>query len=301
MPSAIAPGSSGRIINAGSGQAIATLTAALAAAQAGDTIKLAPGTYTDAPKAWTVPLLIDLGGATLDMAGKTGSLAYGKGCLVPCADLIIQNGTIINTAMDQGSGQLTSAIRPDDGCGYLTIFNMNMHNNQCGIGHGGSPVAIDVRASDISNNGLVGNAGANTHNLYVGQACRRLTLTNVVSAGCKDAHAIKYRGPELIVNGGTFAASNGSCFDIPDGSTVPFNITGATMRKAATDGDHHLLGYAEESQGNGLAGGTINGGAIAALCQNPFVAGQGGTITATGVAFTGNPVTGSGGVVLKGF
>jgi hypothetical protein len=281
-PSPVAPGSSGRIINCGTGQALATLSAAIPTAQAGDTIKLAPGTYTDAPPHWAVPLLIDLGGATLDMAGNTGSLAFGKGCLVPGADSIIQNGTIVNTAMDQGRGQLTSAIRPDDGCGYLTIIDMIMHDNQCGVGHGGSPVVIEVRNTDISNNGLVGNAGANTHNLYVGQACRRLTLNQVVSNGCKDAHAIKYRGPELISNGGTFAASNGSCFDLPDGSTVPFQITGATMNKAAADGDHHVMGLGEESQSNGSAGGFINGGTINALCPNPFIAGT-GTITMKGV------------------
>jgi hypothetical protein len=229
-----------------------------------------------------VPLLIDLQGSTLDMAGKTGTLAFGKGCLVPSADSIIQNGIIINTAMDQGTGQLTSAIRPNDGCGYLTIINMTLHDNQCGIGHGGSPVVITVRTSNISNNGLVNNAGANTHNLYVGQACRRLTLDRVVSNGCKDAHAIKYRGPELVVQGGTFAASNGSCFDLPDGSTVPFQITGATMNKAATDGDHHVLGIGEESQTNGSAGGFVNGGTINALCPNPFVAGV-GTLTLKGV------------------
>ena len=281
-PSPIAPGTSGHSVLCGTGQTLTTLSAGIAAAKAGDKVLLTKGTYTDAPPAITVPVLIDLGGSTLDMTGQTAALAHGKGCLVPAADCIIQNGTITGTAMDQTSGQLTSAIRPDDGCGWLTVTNMQLHNNQVGIGHGASPVMITVNTSNISNNGLINNAGANTHNLYVGQACRRLTLNQVTSNGCKDAHAIKYRGPELIVQGGTFAASNGSCFDIPDGSTVPFQITGATMLKAAGDQDHHVMGYGEESQSNGSVGGFINGGTINALCPNPFIAGT-GTVTLAGV------------------
>jgi hypothetical protein len=301
VPSPTPPGSSGRIITAGSGQAIATLSDAIRAAQPGDTIQMVPGTYTDAPPAILVPVLLDLGGATLDMTGNLASLAYGKGCIVPCADLIIQNGTIVGTAMEQNEGELTCAIRPNDGCGYVTIRNMRLFDNQCGIGHGGHPCVIDVADSDISDNGLANNQGASTHNLYVGDACRRLTLTNVTSVGCKDAHAIKYRGPELIVNGGTFAASNGSCFDIPNGSTVPFSINNAVMNKGTGDVDHHVMGYGEEYQNMGLAGGTINGGSIAALCNSPFITGAGGTITAIGVALSGNKIMPDGPVVLVGF
>src|SRR5262249_36773955 len=120
-PSSTAPGSSGRVIRVGANRELKTLSAAIAGATAGDKIQLDPGTYTDTPPPWNVPLLIDLGGATLNAAGRTGALARGKALLCPTADSIIQNGTIVNVAMDQGQGELTSAIRPDAGCGYLTI------------------------------------------------------------------------------------------------------------------------------------------------------------------------------------
>ena len=137
---------------------------------------------------------------------------------------------------------------------------MTLTNNQCGVGHGGFPIVIAVSDSDISGNGLKANTGSLTHNLYVGIECRRLTLTNVISNGTNEAHAIKYRGPELIVNGGTFASAPGKPFDIPNGATVPFKITGATIIKGADDPDHGVLAYGEEGTDNGLAGGTINGG-----------------------------------------
>ena len=202
--------------------------------------------------------------------------------------------------MDQGQGQLTSAIRPDAGCGYLTINKMTMHENQCAVGHGGFPIVIALTDCDISRNGLKANTGALTHNLYVGNECRRLTLTNVIANGTNEAHSIKYRGPELIVDGGTFASAPGKPFDIPNGATVPFRITGATIIKGASDPDHGILACGEESTDNGLAGGTINGGRIEANCASPAIIGPGGTITLKGVALSGNKIGASGGVVLAG-
>jgi hypothetical protein len=299
-PSGIAPGSSGKVIPVGPSRAYKTLSAAIPAAAAGDRIQLDAGTYTDTPPAWSVPLLIDLGGATFDAAGKTASLARGKALLCPTADSIIQNGTIMNVAMDQSQGQLTSAIRPDAGCGYLTINKMTLTNNQCGVGHGGFPIVIAISDSNISGNGLKANTGSLTHNLYVSNECRRLTLNNVIANGTSEAHSIKYRGPELIVNGGTFASAPGKPFDIPNGATVPFKITGATIIKGANDPDHGILACGEEGTENGLAGGTISGGSIRANCPNPAILGPGGTITVSGVALSGNKVTATGGVVLVG-
>lgn len=299
-PSAIAPGSSGRVILVGTSRALKTLSAAIPTAAAGDKIQLDPGIYTDTPPAWSVPLLIDLGGATFNAAGKTATLANGKALLCPRSDSIIQNGTIMNVAMDQPRGELTSAIRPDAGCGYLTINTMTLANNQCGVGHGGFPIVIAISDTNISGNGLKANSGSLTHNLYVGIECRRLTLTNVISNGTNEGHAVKYRGPELIVNGGTFASARGKPFDIPNGTTVPFKITGATIIKGANDPDHGVLAYGEEGTDNGLAGGTISGGSIHANCDNPTILGPGGTITVSGVALSGNKITASGGVVLVG-
>ena len=139
-----------------------------------------------------------------------------------------------------------------------------------------------------------------THDLYVGIECRRLTLVDVIANGANEAHAIKYRGPELIVNGGTFASAPGKPFDLPNGSGVPFRITGATIIKRANDADHGILACGEEGTENGLAGGTINGGSIQANCDNPFILSPGGTITLKGVALSGNKITATGGVVVAG-
>jgi hypothetical protein len=301
-PSSVAPGSSGNIITCGVGQPLATLSAAIPTAQAGDTIQLVAGTYTDTPPAWTVPLLIDLGGATLNATGQTANLARGKGLLVPCADSIIRNGTITGVAMDQPTGELTYAIRPDAGLGYLTISDMQIHACQGAVGEGGiGACVITLTDCDISGNGLTSNNGtALSHNLYVGADCITLTLNNVTSTGPTEGHAIKYRGPQLAVSGGSFASSPGKPFDLPNGGSVPFTITGASIVKNADDVDHGIIGYGEEGATNGTAGGSISDGSISAACPNPYMTGPGGTITMVGVTLTGNTITAQGGLTLVG-
>jgi hypothetical protein len=115
-----------------------------------------------------------------------------------------------------------------------------------------------------------------------------------------EAHAIKYRGNEMIVTGGTFAAENGSCFDRPNGSTTQDKITGATLAKSAAAGDHKIIGYGEEGPTQGLAGMSFNGGSIAALCQNPTINGVPGATIACNVAFSGNKIVAAGGIVVTG-
>lgn len=300
-PSSIAPGSSGRVLRCGKGEALATIAAGITAAAAGDTVVVALGSYNEAVPTITQPIVLDCSGSTLSGLGLTGVLAGGgKGLIVPRADLVLRNVIIRDVAMDQGAGQLTSAVRPDDGCGYLTLINVKAGANQCGLGSGGFNVVIAATDCDFSGNGLQANSGSLTHNIYVGQDCRRLTLTRVTSNGSVEAHAVKYRGPELIVDGGLYYAQHGSCFDIPNGSTVQSKITGATIVKKAGDGDHKVINYAEEAQDNGLAGVLVSGGSIQAGCDNPAINGGGGTITLSSVAVSGNKITATGGVTVIG-
>ena len=298
-PGAIAPGSSGRTVRCGKGQAMATIAAGLAAAADGDTVVVSAGTYNEPIPTITKAIVLDCSGATLSGLGLTGQLAGGgKGLIVPRADHVLKNVVIRDVAMDQTSGQLTSAVRPDQGCGYLTMINVKCVANQCGVGAGGFPVVIEMTDCDISGNGLLSNSGSLTHNLYVGGECRRLKMTRVTSNGSNEAHAIKYRGPELIVEGGLFYAQHGSCFDLPNGTTVVAKISGAVIVKKAGDDDHKMLNHGEEGPSNGLAGILITGGSIQAGCDNPTFNGAGGKITLVGVNVTGNQITGTGVTII---
>jgi hypothetical protein len=304
---AVMGGTSGTVINCGAGQTLATITAGINAAAAGDKVQVAKAAYNEALPELCVPIMLDLGGSTLSGTGLTASLAGGGlGLIVPNAPgCIVQNGTITGVAMDQTCGQMTAAVRPNGGCSYLETNDLTCTANQIGFASGGYPIVWIDNGSTLHNNGL-GDAAGSTHNAYFSTAPgAQTTLNNTTSVidptapgplGLLQGHAIKCRQEHgIIVNGGTFAAPLATIFDIPDGSTTPVQLNGATLSKTATDGNHAILGYAMESQTNGLDGVIINGGTINACCASPLWQGTGGTITIdTNVVLTGNSISAAG-------
>jgi hypothetical protein len=304
---AVMGGTSGNVINCGTGQTLATITAGINAAAAGDKVQVATGTYNEALPEMCVPMMLDLGGSTLSGTGLTANLAGGGlGLIVPNAPgCVVQNGTITGVAMDQTSGQMTAAVRPNGGCSYLETNHLTCKANQNGFASGGFTIVWIDNSSTLHNNGL-GDAAGSTHNAYFSTAPGAQTTLNDTTSiidptasgplGLLQGHAIKCRQEHgLIVNGGTYAAPQATIFDIPDGSTTPVQLNGATLNKTATDGNHAILGYAMESQTNGLDGVIINGGTVNALCTSPLWQGTGGTITLdANVVLTGNPIVATG-------
>jgi hypothetical protein len=55
---------------------------------------------------------------------------------VRAAYSIIEGFEILGVVLQSVSADLTSAIRPDVGCGYLTLLNVHLYGNQCGLGQG---------------------------------------------------------------------------------------------------------------------------------------------------------------------
>lgn len=304
VPSPVAPGSSGRVLTVGAGGTYATITDAVKAALAGDTISVAAGAYPEAPPALTVPLLLlATGPVVMDMKGLTGNLARGKAALVPCADTIIRGPwEIKNTAMDQEGAQATSAIRPDAGCGFLLVDGANLHDNQQGVGSGAVNVAITLRNVTLTNNGLPpGNSGNGyTHNVYVSGGTYSLTLDNVTSVSPQGGHAIKSRAPRFLCTGGTFDASDATIFDLCNGTSSVAQITGATFTKPGNSANHGVIGYAAEGASNGLAGMIVSGGTINCQCDNPWIGGLAGAIITVdpSVVFKGTKPTAMGSTVI---
>ncbi len=250
-----------------------------------------------------MPLLIDLGGNTFDSTGEDASLPFsGAGLFVIAdgADSIIQNGTITGVGMSSTPGDNTSAIRVETA--YFTGKFLTLHGNQTALGTGDPNSVIEMQDSNIFDNGLLVNTGGSlTHNIYVNS--RKLTLTRTNSTTSREGYALKSRGPELIINDGTFSATpNAKPFDFPNGLGVDAVITGATILKGAADNDHGIMSIGEENTNNGKAGVTFKAGAIAALCQSPLISGPTGiTVTIdSDVVLTGNPIAAGGGLKLVG-
>jgi hypothetical protein len=291
-PSAIAPGSSGRIVTCGLAHpALPTITAGINACLAGDTLQVDPGTYKETLPSWSVPLHLIGTGVTIDGTGLDATLAQGMGMMVPNADSIIEGFEIIGVGLQSASADLTSAIRPNVSCGYLTLLNVNLNGNQCGLGQGGFQCVMAIENSLIENNGWAAtspNAGY-SHNVYVGNGS--LALTNTQSINPKGGHAIKSRCASFSASGCTFSAAEATCVEMPDGTTTVFSISDCTFTKAATDSNDGILGYCVESSTNGAAGGVISGGSMSLACQSPAILTQGGTIMLANVTSNGNPLT----------
>ncbi len=293
-----APGTSGKVLNVcASGCAYTTISGAIGAAAAGDTVDIGSGVYKEAPPAWMVPLKIVFEtGASMDLTGLTGSLARGKGALVPVADSIIVNPVITGTAMDQGSAQGTAAIRPDLGCGYLDIQGGTLSGNQNGIAGGDVPVTLTVTDTKLSNNGL---GDGYTHNMYMSHGTLSVTLTNVQSSDPNGGHAAKLRAYAVTINGGSYDAFAAAAIDIPDGTVAAGVIDGATITKKAGAYNHTVLDYATEDTTSGNGGLTVRNVAMNLLCDSPVILVGGGsvvTVEAT-TKITGTKPTSQGGTV----
>ena len=294
-----APGSSGRTLKVCGACQFGSISAAIRAAGAGDTVDIGPGRYKEAPPPWTVPLKIVFeNGASLDLTGLTASLARGKGALVPAADSIIVNPVITGTAMDQKVAQSTAAIRPDNGAGYVDIVGGSLSGNQNGIAGGDVPVVLTVTGTKLSDNGL---GDGYTHNIYMSHGTLSVTLKDVQSTDPKGGHAAKIRAFEFAVSGGTYEAFSAAAIDVPDGSVSQAIIDGATIVKKAGAYNHTVLDYATEDTASGNGGLTLRNVTLNLQCENPAILIGGGSIVTVepSTKIVGTKPEGKGGT-LKG-
>ena len=271
-----APGTSGRTLKVCSNCQFTSISAAIKAAGAGDTVDIGPGRYREAPPAWTVPLkIVFANGASMDLTGLTGSLARGKGALIPAADSIIVNPVITGVAMDQKVAQSTAAIRPDNGAGYVDIVGGVLSGNQNGIAGGDAPVVMTVTGTKLDDNGL---GDGYTHNIYMSHGTLSVTLKDVQSTNPRGGHAAKVRAFEFAVSGGTFEAFSAASIDVPDGTVTPAIIDGATIVKKAGAYNHTVLDYATEDTASGNGGMILRNVTMDLRCDNPAILVGGGSI-----------------------
>lgn len=301
---AVAPGSSGRTVTVGPGKMFATAADGIRALQPGDTLVIDAGTYREALPTINVPAHIIATGAVFDFTGiPSSTLAQQKGGFVPAADCIIEGVEVIGAGMDLTSHDSTAAIRPTDGCGWLETRNCHLHGNQNGVAGGGFPFVWIDRGSLLEVNGLSESVdpSGGAHNAYVSSGCVRAELYGTRSINPVFGHAIKSRAPAFKWIGGEGNATDETILDLPDGTTSAFVIQDAVLTKPATAGNHGLIGYGMESQTNGMAGGSIKGGALNALCVTPSIQTTGGTIAVdASVALTGNLISAEGGGTVTG-
>ena len=193
----------GRTLDVGPGARFAQPSAAVAAAAPGDTIRIAPGRYSDCAVLRQDGMTIEGTGPGVVLAGKT---CAGKGILViDAANITVRGITLQGAHVPDRNG---AGIRAEGGS--VTVEAVRFLDNENGILTGDNPAAtIRISDSDFIGNGSC-EAGC-AHGIYAG-AVGLLRVERSRFLGTRSGHHIKSRAFRTEVTGCDIA-------DGPDGTS----------------------------------------------------------------------------------
>jgi len=201
------------VLTVGSGQQFATLSAALAASQDGDTIYVAAGVYlNDFAIIKTKVDIIGVGGMAHFVHDGSVPIPNGKGIFVTNTDVSFDHIEFSGAKVSDGNG---AGIRYQGG--NLTLTNCYFHNNQDGILAAASPTGVIT--IDRSEFGFNGTGDGLTHNLYADKI-GTLTITNSYFHDAVVGHEIKSRAANTTVMNSRIFDLNGTSsysIDLPNG------------------------------------------------------------------------------------
>jgi len=230
----------------GPGQTYATVSAAFAAANDGDTVEVMAGTYiNDFPAVETKITLTAIGGR-VTMRG-TEFIPNEKGILVVDNDVTITGFSFVGAKVTAAAGGNGAGIRYDSG--NMVINDCYFANNQEGLLANPWPGAtITISNSEFYHNGAASGASSGyTHNLYVGEVAT-LDIENSYFHGAQVGHEIKSRADTTIVNntrvvdGPTGTASYG--IDLPNGGVA--TIENNQIEKGPMSENPIMISFGEE-------------------------------------------------------
>lgn len=262
-----------------------TLQQLVDSAVAGSIITLPEGSFNGTAKV-DRPITIEgagIGKTILSCAGMEP--AASKGLFAAYANLTLRNMSLTGAAVADRNG---AAVRNEPGIA-LTLDNLEIYGCENGIltSTDGGPVTIT--GCQFHDNGA---ANGLTHEIYIGHTAARVSITTTTSTcGTKSTHSLKSRAAITVVSNSNFNGSpdmtgnvGGSVVDLPDGGSATFTDVTITLQQGA--GNTLYVGYALESQNNGLSGvsltrvlfvgppGKVQSGAPALLSRSGVVGDQ---------------------------
>ena len=207
----------GRVLNVGPGQALATPSAAAAAAQNGDVIRIAAGDYRGDVAPWRQNNLTLCGVGGRARLFADGNSAGGKAIwVVSGSNITIDSVEFRNAAVPDLNG---AGIRAEHG-GWLRIRNSGFYDNENGILTNSGPTSLVIEGSEFARNG---RGDGFTHNLYVGQI-DRLTVSASYFHEAKVGHNLKSRARESLIDNSYLMDGPGGTAsyvaDFPNGGRV---------------------------------------------------------------------------------
>lgn len=243
-------------LRVGPGLPFATLAAAIAASQDGDTIAVQAGTYTnDFAEIRTRLTLTAVGGRVTLRA--TQNIPNNKGILVVDADLTVTGFNFVGARVPGWAGSNGAGIRLQGG--NLTVRNCWFHDNQEGLLGGlDAGEIVTITGSEFARNGVAsGPAAGYEHNLYVNHI-KLLQIDNSYFHDARVGHEIKSRAETTIItntrvaDGATGTASYS--IDLPNGGVV--SISDTIVQQGPLSQNPAMIAFGEE--GGVAAGSTLS-------------------------------------------
>ena len=227
------------ILTVGSGQQYATLSAAIAVSQDGDTLYVKAGTYlNDFATINTKLSIVGVGGMVQLVA--TEAPPNGKAILVTGTDVSLDHIEFSGAAVPDGNG---AGIRYEGG--NLSITNSYFHNNQDGILAASVPGGtISIDHSEYANNGA---GTGQTHNIYINEIAT-LRVTNSYLHDAIAGHELKSRADNtIILNNRIFDNQSDASYsiDVPNGGAT--TVQGNVIQQGPNSQNGGIISYAAET------------------------------------------------------
>jgi Ca2+-binding RTX toxin-like protein len=226
------------ILTVGSGQQYATLSAAVAASQDGDTIYVQAGTYVDDFTTINTNVsIIGVGGMAHFVADEP--IPNGQGILVTNADVTIDHLEFSGATAASGNGAGVRYVG-----GNLVITNSYFHNNQDGLLAGAA--ASGTIEIDHSEFGFNGTGDGLTHDVYVGSIAD-LLITNSYLHDVPVGHELKSRASNTtVLDSRLFDGTSNASYtiDLPNGGNA--TIENNVIQQSSTSPNLVIISYGED-------------------------------------------------------
>jgi hypothetical protein len=278
-------GAQARTLQVGPGQTYLSPSKAIAVAEDGDRVVIAPGQYFDCA-------VVHQNRLTIEGASETGTVLTDKTCqgkallVIDGQDITITNLTLTRARVVDGNG---AGIRAEGG--NLTVDHVRFDNNQDGILTIDNPQAtLLIRNSEFTRNGICD--AACSHAVYAGEL-KLVRVENSLFRQTRDGHHIKSRALRTEVVGCDIAdgpdGTGSYTIDVPNGGGLL--VQNNRMEKGPKAENHAVISIGEEGVDRPTPEITITGNQL--RNDGDYTATFVVNLTATPAVLTGNTFSGS--------
>ena len=227
-------------LTVGSGQQYATIAAAVNASNAGDTIEVQAGTYTNDWLNITHDLTLTAVGGFAKLVTANGwQPPDGKAYITESGNVTISGFDVSGVTVPDNNG---AAIRYQGG--NLVLYDVYFHDNQEGLLGAADPNGtINIDHSEFSANG---DGSGSTHNIYVG-AIADFTISNSYIHDAIVGHEIKSRAASNTITDNRIFDNQGTAsytIDLPNGGNLV--ATGNVLQQGPNSENRSIFAYSEE-------------------------------------------------------